>query len=347
MPQDHDHPPPAASTPAPTAADFDEAFSAVASTGIRRVWELAAPDLPPQIEPFSFVSADLLRHMAQTLDLSPGQTLVDLGCGRGGPGMWLAREADVSLVGVDFSPVGVEQAAHRAALLGLAGRARFVVGDLTHTGLPQASADAAVSIDAFHFASDPAAAAREARRILRPSPAARPDQLAAEGPGRCPGAGQNAHRLAPGTAQRRLRRHRDADPARVARPVDPRVPGRPRPRRSRRRHPARRPARRGPAPPSPGGPHRPGRRHRNGTRPAARSRSTAGALTGLPGLSVGHQGQSHQQGNAIRDDQRHVPRPLSRRKSKSGRPSTATERAPVSLSVAVLPLGRSHPGSSP
>ena len=82
--------------------------------------------------------------------------------------MWLAREADVSLVGVDFSPVGVEQAAHRAALLGLAGRARFVVGDLTHTGLPQASADAAVSIDAFHFASDPAAAAREARRILRP-----------------------------------------------------------------------------------------------------------------------------------------------------------------------------------
>ena len=55
-----------------------------------------------------------------------------------------------------------------AALFGLASRARFVVGDLAHTGLPQASADAAVSIDAFHFAADPAAAAAEARRILRP-----------------------------------------------------------------------------------------------------------------------------------------------------------------------------------
>jgi SAM-dependent methyltransferase len=140
MPQDRGDLPPAFGTPAPTAAGFDEVFSAAAaSPGIRRVWELAEPDLPPQIEPFSFVSAGLLRHVAQALDLSPGQTLVDLGCGRGGPGMWLARQADVSLVGVDFSPVGVDQAAHRAALFGLAGRARFVVGDLTHTPRPTPS----------------------------------------------------------------------------------------------------------------------------------------------------------------------------------------------------------------
>ena len=169
MPQDRDDPAPAGNTPAPTAADFDEVFSAAAaSPGIRRVWELAAPDLPPQVEPFSFVSVGLLRQVAQALDLSSGQTLVDLGCGHGGPGLWLAREADVSLVGVDFSAVGVDQAAHRAALFGLADRARFVVGDLTHTGLPPASADAAVSIDAFHFATDTAAAAGEARRVLRP-----------------------------------------------------------------------------------------------------------------------------------------------------------------------------------
>jgi ubiquinone/menaquinone biosynthesis C-methylase UbiE len=159
--QDHDD--------LPTAADFDQAFTAAAaSPGIRRVWELAEPGLPPQIEPFSFVTVGLLRHVAQALDLSPGQTLADLGCGRGGPGLWLARETDASLVGVDFSPVAVGQATHRASLFGLAGRARFIAGDLTHTGLPQASADAAVSIDAFHFAADPAAAAREVRRVLRP-----------------------------------------------------------------------------------------------------------------------------------------------------------------------------------
>jgi SAM-dependent methyltransferase len=169
MPQDHDDLSAAAGAYAPTAADFDKAFSAAgASRGVRRVWELAEPDLPPQIEPFSFISASLLRHVAQALDLWPGQTLVDLGCGRGGPGLWLARETDASLVGVDFSPVAVDQATRRAALFGLAGRAWFAVGDLAHTGLQKASADAAVSVDAFHFAADPVAAAAEARRIIRP-----------------------------------------------------------------------------------------------------------------------------------------------------------------------------------
>ena len=150
---------PPEATPAPSAADFNQAFSASASPGIRRVWELAEPGLSEEVEPFSFISASLLRHVLQASGLGQGQTLADLGCGRGGPGLWLAREAGASLVGVDFSPVAVEQAAHRAALFGLAARARFVVGDLARTGLPAAAADAATSIDAFHFAADPAAAA--------------------------------------------------------------------------------------------------------------------------------------------------------------------------------------------
>jgi SAM-dependent methyltransferase len=116
MPQDHDDPPPAGHTPAPTADGFDRAFcAAAASPAFRRVWQQAEPDLPPQIEPFSFISASLLRHLAQALDLAPGQTLADLGCGRGGPGLWLARQAGARLVGVDFSPVAVDQAAHRVA----------------------------------------------------------------------------------------------------------------------------------------------------------------------------------------------------------------------------------------
>jgi ubiquinone/menaquinone biosynthesis C-methylase UbiE len=191
MPQDRDDPPAAASegappvsasegappvsasedapSAAPTPADFDHVFSAAAtSPGLLRVWQAAEPDLPPEIEPFSFVSVGLLRHVLPALDLAPGQTLVDLACGRGGPGLWLAQQADADLVGVDFSPVGISQAAARAALFGLAGRARFVVGHLMRTGLQEASADAIVCIDAFHFASDPAAAAAEARRVLRP-----------------------------------------------------------------------------------------------------------------------------------------------------------------------------------
>jgi ubiquinone/menaquinone biosynthesis C-methylase UbiE len=152
----------------PTAAGFDEGFAAIAaSPGMRRVWEAADPDLPPEVEPFSFVSIALLSQVALTLALSPGQTLVDLGCGRGGPGLWLAQSQSVSLIGVDFSAVAVQQASDRAALFGLADTARFVVGDLAATGLPAATADAVVSIDALHMAPDLAAAGREVMRILR------------------------------------------------------------------------------------------------------------------------------------------------------------------------------------
>jgi SAM-dependent methyltransferase len=42
------------------------------------------------------------------------------------------------------------------------------VGDLAATGLPDAIADAVVSVDALHFAADLAVAAREVVRILRP-----------------------------------------------------------------------------------------------------------------------------------------------------------------------------------
>jgi ubiquinone/menaquinone biosynthesis C-methylase UbiE len=72
------------------------------------------------------------------------------------------------LIGVDFSTVAVQQATDRAALFGLTDRARFVVGDLAATGLADGTADGVVSMDALHFAAKPTAAAREARRLLRP-----------------------------------------------------------------------------------------------------------------------------------------------------------------------------------
>jgi SAM-dependent methyltransferase len=164
-----DHPGAGQAPSLPTAAGFDEGFAAIAaSPGIRRVWETVDPDLPPEIEPFSFISVALLRHVAHALALSPRQTLVDLGCGRGGPGLWLAQSQGVSLIGVDFSGVAVQEASDRAALFGVADTARFVVGDLVATGLAAAIADAVVSIDALHFAADLAAASREVLRVLRP-----------------------------------------------------------------------------------------------------------------------------------------------------------------------------------
>ncbi|MFK4222130.1 ATP-grasp domain-containing protein [Streptomyces sp. NPDC019890] len=154
--------------PATPTGEFDALFRGEArSGGFSRVSRIVDPALPPEIEPFSFLSTDLLNHIATALRLEEGEVLADLGCGRGGPGLWLARAAHASLVGIDFSPVAVAQARQRTAALGMAGKAHFVVNDLTATGLPDASVSAAVSIDALQYADDRAAAADEARRILR------------------------------------------------------------------------------------------------------------------------------------------------------------------------------------
>jgi ubiquinone/menaquinone biosynthesis C-methylase UbiE len=153
----------------PTATAFDEGFTqAAASAGLRRVWQASEPDLPAEIEPFSFISVALLDHLVRSLDLAAGATLADLACGRGGPGLWLAKTTGAALIGVDFSRIAVAHATARTELFGLAHRARFTVGDLTATALPDQIADAAVCIDALHFPTDIPAAAREALRILRP-----------------------------------------------------------------------------------------------------------------------------------------------------------------------------------
>jgi SAM-dependent methyltransferase len=149
---------------------FDDTFACVQrSDWLRnRFGSLVDEELPAEVEPFSFVPLAGMREVAAALDLHAGDMLVDLGCGRGGPGMWLARDTGAVLTGVDGSAVALAQAADRAGLFGLEARSRFVVGDLAGTGLPDASADGVVCIDAFMFATDVVACAREVHRLLRP-----------------------------------------------------------------------------------------------------------------------------------------------------------------------------------
>ncbi|MBI2724081.1 MAG: class I SAM-dependent methyltransferase [Chloroflexi bacterium] len=122
---------------------------------------------PPEFTHISFATLAELRWVSAELGLERGKQLVDLACGTAGPGLWLAREADALLTGVDLSPVALERARERAADLGLAGQARFVEGTFAHTGLFDASLDGAVSFDALQYAPDKRAALAETARILK------------------------------------------------------------------------------------------------------------------------------------------------------------------------------------
>jgi len=139
------------------------------SAAVERIYQSAfGDDYLAGASPSAFYSRTTLELLASALKLGPGGVVADLGCGHGGPGMWVVQHTGASLIGFDLSPAGIELAGCRAAELGLTGQASFTVGDMTATGLPDSSCDAAMSLDVLLFVPDKAAAVREAARIVRP-----------------------------------------------------------------------------------------------------------------------------------------------------------------------------------
>ncbi len=69
------------------------------------------------------------RHVAAKLLLEPGQKVLDMGCGWGALGRYLARTFAVDVTGVTLSKEQVAYANARAAREGLADRARFLYQD--------------------------------------------------------------------------------------------------------------------------------------------------------------------------------------------------------------------------
>ena len=171
---------------------FTSVFDAPPSAVQARIWtQVFGSEYPTELDPYSYITRTELAAFVNHLGLAAGQTLVDVGCGRGGPGLWVAATSGASLLGVDISPTAVDDAARRASALGLGGRARFLVG--TFDAIPAVSETAAglMSVDALLFAPDKAAAVEECSRVLRPGarlvvttwdyktqPTGRPPQLA-------------------------------------------------------------------------------------------------------------------------------------------------------------------------
>lgn len=83
------------------------------------------------------------RHIAAKLLLTPGQRVVDLGCGWGALGLYLAREHGVDVTGVTLSEEQHAYANRRAAEMGISERARFLLQDYREV---QGTFDRVVSI---------------------------------------------------------------------------------------------------------------------------------------------------------------------------------------------------------
>ena len=150
---------------------FDAVFAALAQSRVvaRALEHAGGSAFPADAEPHSLVTRAELDQMWAALELEPDELLADLGCGPGGPGLFIARASRARLIGIDPSPFAIGEAAARAAAWDLADRASFRTGRLERTGLEDASVDGAMSVDALWLAASHTAAAEEIARILVPS----------------------------------------------------------------------------------------------------------------------------------------------------------------------------------
>ncbi|MFD9123385.1 methyltransferase domain-containing protein [Kitasatospora sp. NPDC059571] len=133
------------------------------------VFETAVPDPIAYLD--QVAATDLGRsykqRMLDELDVRPGQTVLDLGCGPGTDLAALARAATAagSVIGVDHDRAAVETARERTA-----GESGVTVrqADIHDLPLPDGSADRARTDRVLQHVADPARVLGEIHRVLRP-----------------------------------------------------------------------------------------------------------------------------------------------------------------------------------
>ncbi|HEX4830636.1 MAG TPA: class I SAM-dependent methyltransferase [Trebonia sp.] len=121
--------------------------------------------LPLEVPP-GMIPVEGIPEIIGQLRLKPGDTLLDLGCGRGTYGLEIAGDTGARLIGVDFSEVALDQAREQARRRGQV--ADFRLAELAATGLPARSVSAVLCADAIGFPEDPVTAFAEMRRVLTP-----------------------------------------------------------------------------------------------------------------------------------------------------------------------------------
>ncbi|MFF1905116.1 methyltransferase domain-containing protein [Kitasatospora sp. NPDC058218] len=132
-------------------------------------FETATPD--PIVYLDRVAATDLGRsykgRMLDELDLRPGQTALDLGCGPGTDLASLARAvtATGAVIGVDHDEATVDAARERTADQHAV---TVRLGDIHELPLPDHTADRARTDRVLQHVADPARALREIHRVLRP-----------------------------------------------------------------------------------------------------------------------------------------------------------------------------------
>ncbi len=107
-------------------------------------------------------------ELLAVLDPKPGERLLDIGGGIGGPARWIAARTGCHVTGVDLTPEFCAAAVALNAATGLAEKVRILTGSATDLPLPDAEFDRAYSQNVVMNIADKQRFYAEARRVLKP-----------------------------------------------------------------------------------------------------------------------------------------------------------------------------------
>lgn len=117
----------------------------------------------------SWLTAAELHRFIEWMDITAESSVLEVGCGSGGPACYVVQKTGCHLTGVDSNPEGIAAARTQAAQRGLTGRATFIEADANRE-LPFAdqSFDALLCVDALNHFRDRRAVLQDWHRVLRP-----------------------------------------------------------------------------------------------------------------------------------------------------------------------------------
>jgi ubiquinone/menaquinone biosynthesis C-methylase UbiE len=116
---------------------------------------------------FNVLGMEQLNTLIEKLDLKPGETALDLGCGNGRVAEHISDLTGAKMIGLDFAAEVIKSAQQRT--IDKKSRLTYVVGNMDELSLEEESFDAVVSIDTLYFVESIDATIRELKRLLKPS----------------------------------------------------------------------------------------------------------------------------------------------------------------------------------
>lgn len=126
------------------------------------------PEALAPIDHFHSRGLDATRELMTALGPSRGASLLDIGCGIGGPARWVASQYDCRVTGIDLTEAFCRAGRILNDLTGLADRVTIVHGDALALPFPGATFDMAYSQNVIMNIADKAGFYREAHRVLKP-----------------------------------------------------------------------------------------------------------------------------------------------------------------------------------